>query len=81
MRRFAVAVVATASLAVGMPASASAAPSGSPGCYGQFVSSYAQNPGLLGATNLGQFVSSNAQVAVPFGQTDIPFYKSLACGG
>ncbi|MEA2211588.1 MAG: hypothetical protein QOF83_1536 [Solirubrobacteraceae bacterium] len=80
MRRLAVALLAAASLVVGIPASASAGPSGSPGCYGQFVSSYAQNPALLGASNLGQFVSTSAQTAVPFGQTSIPLYKTLACG-
>jgi hypothetical protein len=42
------------------------------------VSSFAQTP-PEGASNLGQFVSGDAQSSVPFGQNNIPGYKSDAC--
>jgi hypothetical protein len=81
MRRFAGVLVVAAGVGVAIPTSASASPSAAQGCFGQFVSSYARNPGLLGVTNLGQFVSSQAQASVPFGQNGVPVYKGLACGG
>jgi hypothetical protein len=69
--------VVAAALAMSMPGAASAS---SPGCFGQFVSSSAQNPAALGAPNLGQFISDVATLRVPFGQNLIPVYKGFACG-
>jgi hypothetical protein len=68
--------VVAAALAVSMPGAASA---NSPGCFGQFVSSFAQNPAALGASNLGQFISGAARLPGPFGQDLIPVIKGIAC--
>jgi hypothetical protein len=76
MRRIAAAACAVALLGLGASGTASAA---SPGCFGHFVSSFAQTP-PEGASNLGQFVSADARASVPFGQNNIPVYKSDACG-
>ena len=76
MRRIAVAVAATAALALGTTTTASAS---TPGCFGGFVSFFAQDP-PVGTSNLGEFVSESARAPGPFGQDDIPFFKSLACG-
>ncbi|HEX4733602.1 MAG TPA: hypothetical protein VH247_04255 [Thermoleophilaceae bacterium] len=76
MRRIAVAVAATAALALGTSTTASAS---TPGCFGHFVGFFTQNP-PEGASNLGEFVSETASAPGSFGQEDIPFYKSLACG-
>ena len=71
------AVAATAALALGTSTTASAS---TPGCFGGFVSFFAQNPPLGEGTNLGEFVSETASAPGSFGQEDIPFYKSMACG-
>lgn len=75
MRRIAVAAVTAALLALG----SGTASAGTPGCFGNFVSFYAQNP-AFGAQNLGEYVSGVASGPGAFGQTAIPFYKSIACG-
>jgi hypothetical protein len=81
MKRWSLAALAVAgALAAIMPGPASA--SGNPGCFGQFVSFYAQNPGAIDppAANLGEFVSASASGPGAFGQVDVPFFKSMACG-
>ena len=76
-RRMSVTLI-TVSVAVG---SAGAAPAGAqePGCFGALVSTNAHQP-ASGAANLGQFVSPLAQTVRPFGQIEVPFFKSVACG-
>ena len=59
--------------------SASAAAPGDVSCFGSFVSFGAQNP-PFGAATLGEFVSGVASGPSTYGQDDVPFYKSLACG-
>jgi hypothetical protein len=81
MRRFAAALVVSGAVAVAAPAASASAPPGSPGCFGDFVSFFAQNPeqNPIGPTpTLGAFVSATAQASVPYGQTQIPFFKSVA---
>ena len=82
MRRFAVALVVTGAVAATAPAVASAsAPPGGAGCFGDFVSFYAQNPEQIPigpSPTLGAFISTTAQASVPYGQTQVPFFKSVA---
>ena len=82
MRRLAAVLAVTGVVAAVAPAVASAsAPPGGPGCYGDFVSFYAQNPEQIPigpSPTLGAFVSTTAQASVPYGQTQVPFFKSVA---
>jgi hypothetical protein len=75
VRRIAVAAMTAALLALG----SGTASADTPGCFGQFVHYYAQNP-PFGGDNLGEFVGGTASGPSNFGQDDMPFYKSLACG-
>ena len=80
MKRWSLAALAVAAvLGAVVPGTASA--SDSPGCFGQFVSFYAQNPGAINppAANLGQFVSGAARGPGAFGQVDVPIFKDMAC--
>ncbi len=84
MRRFAAAVVVTGAIAAAAPAVApAAAPPGGPGCFGDFASYYAQNPMQIPigpSPTLGAFISRTAQSSVPYGQTQVPCFKSVAPG-
>ncbi len=68
--------------AVGGSFAQSASAAGDPNCFGSFVAYSAQNASsLLGTANLGQFVSNGASAPDDvYGQVDVPFFKSLACG-
>jgi hypothetical protein len=81
MRRWSLAALAVACvLAAIMPGTASA--TANPGCFGHFVSFFAQNPGAIvpPSANLGEFVSGAASGPGAFGQNDVPVFKSMACG-
>ena len=63
------------------PAALADAPPGPRGCFGDFVSYYAQNPGQIAlgpSPTLGAFISTTAQSSVPYGQTEVPFFKGIA---
>ena len=76
MRRFALVLAVTLTLAMAAPVSATTG--GSRGCFGAFVSNSAHHP-PGGASNLGRFLSVQARSTHPWGQLGIPFFKSLAC--
>ena len=67
-------LLAAVALAIGVSGSASADPLGSPGCFGQFVSGFAQTGAV------GGVVSGLAPNSVPYGQTTIPGLKTAGCG-
>ena len=80
-RRMLVSLAMAGALATAVPAGASAqGPPPEPGCFGAFVSSFAQEPPAPFA-NLGEEVSGFAKAPGPFGRTILPEFKRLACGG
>lgn len=76
-RRWLVVPLAVATVIAGVaPGTASA--QGEPGCFGQFVASFAQDP-PPGFRNLGEEVSGFARAPGPFGRTLLPAFKAQAC--
>jgi hypothetical protein len=69
-------VLTAAALALAVSSGASADPLSSPGCFGQGVSQLAQT-GAVGGLVSGIATNPNS---VPYGQTTVPAFKSLACG-
>jgi hypothetical protein len=79
-KRISICVALAATIALGAmnaPASASPPP-GEPGCTGDLVSSIAQNPQLVGSSNLGEVIDNVAHTSQPLGTTFIPFVKEIA---
>jgi hypothetical protein len=74
MKNVGLALLACAALGIGVSGSAFADPLSGPGCFGQFVCGFAQTGAV------GGLVSGLAPNTVPYGQTTIPGFKSLACG-
>jgi hypothetical protein len=76
MKNVGLTLLVGAALAIGVSGNASADPLGSSGCFGQFVSGFAQT-GALGGVLSAKATNPNS---VPYGQTTVPKFKTVACG-